>query len=100
MVDSLAMSNKIGIRLAAVKFPSSGDPSVVFELFADGYKIGDMTESLLKLEQVVPHHQAKHGMPDYDAIVREAAKKLEADFKRVVESLADTYSARSLERGS
>ena len=80
--------------MAAVTFPNGGDAQVAFEIYADGYSVEEPKRLLLKLTQEVPRFVDKHTpeIPDYNVIVRAAANKLEADFKRVVEKLADTYT--------
>ncbi len=90
------MESKIGIRFIGVTFPDGdSQANVAFELFASGYTVGEETRQVANFQQLVPRYKAGNNLPDYNAIVREAAKKLEGDFKRVVEMLADTYATPS-----
>ena len=89
---TLADDNKLGIRLLSVTFPDARTASVVFELFSDGYNVGPPRQPLLTLRQEAPLYKLDvSGLPDYNGIVEAAAKKLESDFRRVMETLAETY---------
>ena len=88
----LSMENPIGIRLAGISFTSARDATVEFELYSGGNQVEDGQKLLARIPQEVPLHNLRTtGLPDYDGMVKEAAKKLEKDFGRVVEMLNKVF---------
>ena len=92
----LGMDNRIGIRLSSVNFQNR-DASVVFELISDGHTVGNPVKSLLKLSIGIMNYPTKEkesNIPDYDEIVRRAARNLAEDFERVSKRLSDAYDTK------
>ncbi|MCZ0942501.1 MAG: hypothetical protein OXJ53_05550 [Gammaproteobacteria bacterium] len=84
----LGMENAIDIRLRAIEFPDGRQATVSFELFADGFTVGETRRVLALLSQEVPHYKREQsGSTDHEAIVGEAAAKLSKDFSGVVDTL-------------
>ena len=94
-VETLGMENRIGIRLSAVNFKNR-HAVVVFELISDGHTVGDPVKPLLELPIEIMNFPTKESnIPDYDEIVRRAARKLTGDFGRMTDRLSDTYDTKS-----
>ena len=90
----LTMDNTLKIRLLSVTFPDTRNASVAFELYSDGHTMGEPHPHLLTLTQETPQYKLDAtGLPDYNGIVESASKKLESDFRHVLETLAKTYSS-------
>jgi hypothetical protein len=90
----LRMENNIGIRLLSVTFPDTRNASVAFELYSDGYTVGEPHRHLLTFTQETAQYKLDAtGLPDYNEIVGSASKKLESDFRHVLETLAKTYAS-------
>ena len=95
-VRHLGMENRIGIRLSSVNFPNR-HAVVVFELISDGHSVGDAVKPLLELPIEIMNYPTKEStnIPDYDEVVRRAARKLTEDFERVSKRLSDDYDTKS-----
>ena len=91
----LHMDTKLNIRLLSVSFRDKTHASVTFELFSTGNTMGPGDQPMLTLIQETGLYRVQgNGLPDYDAIVAEAAKKLERDFRNVLEALSKTYPSQ------
>ena len=89
------MENRIGIRLSSFNFQNR-HAVVVFELVSDGHTVGDPVKPLLELPiEIMNYPTEESNIPNYDEIVRRAARKLTEDFGRMTERLSDTYDTKS-----
>ena len=61
---------------------------VTFELYAEGYTVGEPRKALTQLVHEVGRFKRDSGALDFDGIVSEAVQRLEADFARISERLS------------
>ena len=83
----------LSIRVVSINFTEHRTALVQFELVSNNTLSAQLEEKIIITQDVPLYTIVNTSLPDHNAIVREAAKSLEGNFKTLIAMLKNTYSS-------
>ena len=90
---SLVGDTNLSIRVVSIEFTEHRTALVRFELVSNNTPSAQLEERVIITQDAPLYTISNTSLPDHNAIVREAARSLEGNFKALITMLKNTYSS-------